>query len=159
MRIENALLAVCAWPCQTTDRPLSLGERVGVRGYGLSIARHPSPCPSPNGRGDRRRRPREAAKAWDVVRWSVGQARSIRQGSAFGPVLTVSAWPSQTTGRPLSHGERVGVRGYGLSIARHPSPCPSPGREPLRRTTSVRLGRGDRRLRSCQALHARRAVR
>jgi hypothetical protein len=40
----------------TTDRPLSHGERVGVRGCGLSIKRTPLPYPSPHGRGDRRRR-------------------------------------------------------------------------------------------------------
>jgi Flp pilus assembly protein protease CpaA len=37
-------------------RPLSHRERVGVRGDILSIGHNPSPCPSPPGRGDRRRR-------------------------------------------------------------------------------------------------------
>jgi cobalt-precorrin 5A hydrolase len=41
----------------TTDRPLSHRERVGVRGARLSIGPHPSPYPSPYGRGDRRCRP------------------------------------------------------------------------------------------------------
>ncbi len=57
-----------------TGRPLSHGERVGVRGGALSIRQHlassrsitPSPYPSPHGRGDRMP---PLAYATDVGAW------------------------------------------------------------------------------------------
>jgi hypothetical protein len=49
------------------------------------------------------------------------------------------------TDRPLSHGERVGVRGVGFSIAHNPSPCPSPEGERLSFAIKAHDGRGDRR--------------